>query len=195
MTENSFENALDQTLKNEGVIGGKTGYVNSKNDSGGETNYGITKAVARQCGYNGKMCDLPKEKAVDIYKNEYWIKTGADRVAELSFNIAFLLFDFAVNSGVGNAVKKIQKVFNEKYGINPKLAIDGVFGNKTLNAFNTLQSYKKDNEFIFIEFEKYYISEILKYYTSLKNPNTGFAKNGAGWINRVANNINFLMGV
>ena len=192
MTENSFEKALDQILKNEGVFNGKTGYVNSKNDSGGETNYGITIAKARECGYKGKMCDLPKEKAVAIYKNEYWIKSGADRVSELSFNIAFLLFDFAVNSGVANAVKKIQKVFNEKYGIDPRLAIDGIFGNKTLNAFNTLRSYKNNNEFIFIEFERYYISEILKYYTSLKNPNTGFSKNGAGWINRMSNNICFL---
>ena len=192
MNDANFEKALTQTLKNEGVLNGKTGYVNSKNDSGGETNYGITIAKARECGYRGKMCDLQKEKAVAIYKNEYWIKSGANRVAELSFNIAFLLFDFAVSSGVGNAVKKIQKVFNEKYGINPKLAIDGVFGKKTLNAFHTLQSYKKDNEFIFIEFEKYYISEILKYYTSLKNTNTGFTKNGAGWVNRVANNIIFL---
>lgn len=191
-----FEKSLTQTLRNEGVVNnGKTGYVNSKNDSGGETNYGITKVVARQCGYNGEMCDLPKEKAVAIYKNEYWIKSGANRVSELSFNIAFLLFDFAVNSGVGNAVTTIQKVFNEKYNINPKLAIDGVFGNKTLNAFITLQSYKKNNEFIFIEFEKYYISKILKYYTSLKKPKIGFQANGVGWVNRVANNIDFLNGL
>lgn len=189
MNDAFFEKAVNQIILIEG------GYSNKPSDKGGATKYGITEKVARQNGYTGDMRYLPGNKAKEIYYKQYWLQSKADKVAIMSFNIAFLLFDFGVNSGVKNAVKKIQKVFNEKYGINPKLAIDGVFGNKTLNAFNTLQSYKKDNEFIFIEFEKYYISEILKYYTSLKNPNTGFSKNGAGWVNRVANNINFLNGL
>lgn len=187
MNDANFEKALLQTLKNEGVVNGKTGYVNDKNDKGGETNYGITVAKARECGYKGKMCDIPFDKVKEIYYKKYWLKSNAGNIP--NFNISFLLFDFAVNTGVENAVKKIQKVFNEKYGINPRLAIDGVFGNKTLNAFNTLRSYKKSNEFIFIEFERYYIAEILNYYTSLSKFNIF----GKGWINRVKNNIYFLV--
>lgn len=190
MTENSFENALMQTLKNEGVLNGKTGYVNSKNDSGGETNYGITKAVARECGYKGKMCDLPYETAKQIYYNEYWKKSNAANMP--NFNLAFFLFDFAVNSGVSNACKKLQTAINKVSGSN--LVIDGIIGQKTITA---IEKYTKGEYYHFFvnKIEKTYIAEILAYYTSLKNPNTGFAKNGAGWINRVANNINFLMGV
>lgn len=189
MNTANFEKALAQTLKNEGVFNGKTGYVNSKNDSGGETNYGITKAKARECGYNGKMCDLPYETAKQIYYNEYWKKSNAGNIPH--FNISFLLFDFAVNSGVSNACKKLQTAINKVSG--SELVIDGIIGKKTIAA---IEKYT-DNEFyhFFVnKIEKTYIAEILSYYTSLKNPNTGFAKNGAGWINRVANNINFLIG-
>lgn len=190
MTENSFEKALAQTLKNEGVLNGKTGYVNAKTDKGGETNYGITKAKARECGYNGKMCDLPYETAKQIYYNEYWKKSNAHNIP--SFNISFLLFDFAVNSGVSNACKKLQTALN-KYNRFAELKIDGIIGQKTIRELKNIAMNGDVLEFY--KLQNLYIAEILSYYTSLKNPNTGFAKNGAGWINRVANNIFFLMGV
>lgn len=185
MNDIFFEKALKQTLKNEGVIGDKTGYVNAKTDSGGETNFGITKTKARECGYKGKMCDLPYETAKQIYYNEYWKKSNAHNIA--NFNISFLLFDFAVNSGVKNAVKKLQTAINKT--IDSKLIIDGVFGVETKKQINNC--YCKNRE----KFQNIFIAEILGYYTSLKNPNTGFAKNGAGWVNRVVKNIHFLMGV
>ena len=192
MNNQNFEKALAQTLKNEGVFNGKTGYVNSKNDSGGETNYGITKAKARECGYQGKMCDLPYETAKKIYYNEFWKKTNAANMP--NFNLSFFLFDFAVNSGVANAAKKLQTAINKVSG--SQLIVDGIIGKKTIS---TIEEYTKQERgyyhFFVNKIEKTYIAEILKYYTSLKNANTGFSKNGAGWINRVANNINFLMGV
>ena len=190
MNDVFFEKALKQTLKNEGVIGDKTGYVNSKNDSGGETNFGITKAKARECGYKGKMCDLPYETAKQIYYNEFWKKTNAANMP--NFNLAFFLFDFAVNSGVSNACKKLQTALN-KYNRFAELKIDGIIGQKTLKELKNIAM--KGDVLEFYKLQNLYITEILSYYTSLKNPNTGFAKNGVGWINRVANNINFLMGV
>ena len=45
--------AIDAILRAEG------GYVNDPQDKGGETNYGITVAVARANGYAGPMRDLP----------------------------------------------------------------------------------------------------------------------------------------
>ena len=190
MNDAFFEKALSQTLKNEGVFNGKTGYVNSKSDSGGETNYGITKAVARGCGYKGKMCDLPYETAKQIYYNEYWRKTNAGNIA--NFNISFLLFDFAVNIGVSNACKKLQTALN-KYNRFAELKIDGIIGQKTLKELKNIAM--KGDVLEFYKLQNLYITEILSYYTSLKNPNTGFAKNGAGWVNRVVKNIHFLMGI
>lgn len=183
--DNNFEKALAQTLKNEGVIGNKTGYVNAKTDSGGETNYGITITKARECGYRGKMCNLPYETAKEIYYRQYWIKCNAHNV--INFDIAFLLFDFAVNTGVKSAGKRLQNAINKQLGKN-ELKIDGIIGEKTITQLNVWCIYKKN-------FRDIFIAEILSYYTSLQNPQTGFAKNGAGWVNRVIKNIRFLAGV
>lgn len=46
---NFVERAMDATFQHEG------GYVNNPNDRGGETNWGITIAVARAYGYTGPM--------------------------------------------------------------------------------------------------------------------------------------------
>ena len=185
MTNSNFEKALAQTLKNEGVIGNKTGYVNANSDAGGETNYGITIATARACGYKGKMCNLPFETAKEIYYREYWIKCNAHNV--INFDIAFLLFDFAVNSGVKSAGKRLQTAINKQLGKN-ELKIDGIIGEKTITQLNVWCIFKKT-------FKDIFIAEILSYYTSLQNQQTGFAKNGAGWVNRVVKNIRFLAGV
>ena len=160
------------------------GYSNRKTDSGGETMYGITAKTAKACGYNGKMCDLPKQKAIDIYYTNYWKKSGANQIEFLSFNIAFLLFDFAVNAGVVAAVKTLQKAIN-KTVVKPLLKTDGIYGKLTNQA---LIDYSGSLNLI----EKLFIAEILRYYTALKNAQTGFQKNGAGWVNRVANNLEFL---
>ena len=51
---------IDAILRAEG------GYVNDPQDKGGETNYGITVAVARANGYTGPMRDLTVAVARDI---------------------------------------------------------------------------------------------------------------------------------
>lgn len=178
-----FNEAINQVLKNEG------GYSNKPSDNGGATKYGITEKVARQNGYAGNMRYLPESKAKEIYYKQYWLQSNADKITTISFNIAFLLFDFGVNSGVKNASKKLQIAINKilkKIDETRELKIDGIIGPKTLAEIDCL-----DSDILFIA----YITEILKYYTSLKNEKTGFKANGAGWINRVANNIIFLNGL
>lgn len=63
--DKNFERALNRLAKFEG------GYVNDKDDKGGETNWGISKAVAREYGYKGEMKDLSKKTANNIYYNLY----------------------------------------------------------------------------------------------------------------------------
>lgn len=186
MNNPNFEKALAQTLKNEGVIGEKTGYVNSKNDRGGETNYGITIAKARECGYKGKMCDIPFNKVKEIYYKEYWEKTNAHNIE--NFNISFFLFDFAVNAGVKTACKKLQTAINKVSG--GSLVIDGIIGEKTINAIEKYTNNEYYNFYI-NQLEKIYISEILNYYTNLSKFNIF----GKGWIKRVVSNIKFLVGL
>ena len=64
---------IDAILRAEG------GYVNDPADKGGETNYGITVAVARANGYTGPMRDLPVAMARAIYTARYITEPSSTR--------------------------------------------------------------------------------------------------------------------
>ena len=63
----TIESLIDAVLDREG------GYTNHPADRGGETNHGITAAVARANGYAGTMRDLPLDTALTIYRKLYWL--------------------------------------------------------------------------------------------------------------------------
>jgi len=115
----NFDAAFQRVLKHEG------GYVHHPSDPGGATNMGITEAVARRVGYKGAMQDLPVDLAKRVYLEEYWKPMRAD---ELPFAVRYALFDSAVNSGVGQATKWLQRALG--------VADDGALGPKTLAAAN-----------------------------------------------------------
>lgn len=115
----NFDAAFQRVLKHEG------GYVHHPSDPGGATNMGITEAVARRVGYKGAMQDLPVDLAKRIYFEEYWKPVRAD---ELPPAVRYALFDSAVNSGVGQATKWLQRALG--------VADDGALGPKTLAAAN-----------------------------------------------------------
>jgi len=90
-----FSKALKITLKHEG------GYVNDPDDSGGETNYGITVSVAKNHGYTGSMKDISLSIVSEIYKKSYWDKLRLDNVD--SQVVGEKVFDMAVNMGTNRA--------------------------------------------------------------------------------------------
>lgn len=126
MKEN-FKQFLKHTLEVEG------GYVNDPDDSGGETNYGITRDTYQHYlfkKHNARivvkdMRDIPMSDVEDIYRTEYWDKISAD---ELPSGIDIMLADFAVNSGVVRATRKFQKLFDTER--------DGIIGRHTLSCVN-----------------------------------------------------------
>ena len=127
----TINSLLDAILKTEG------GYVNNPNDRGGETNWGVTIAVARENGYAGPMREMSRQQATEIYRNIYFFKPKFDRVMTLSAPIAAELFDTGVNMGVGTASKFLQRslnVLNRRQKDYTDIAADGVIGNATLNA-------------------------------------------------------------
>jgi lysozyme family protein len=101
MAASCYPEAISRVLKSEG------GYVNHPSDPGGETNYGITIAVARANGYQGPMRALPIEEARRIYKARYAAPVHFD---EDPAGLDYTLFDYAVNSGVGRANKVARRV-------------------------------------------------------------------------------------
>lgn len=93
------------------------GYVNNPNDPGGETKYGISKRA-----FPGEdIPNLTLDRAKQIYCDKYWGPAGCDGVPS---EVAYELFDMAVNMGVGTAIKALQQAV----GADP----DGVLGPKTL---------------------------------------------------------------
>lgn len=90
-----FRRFFEDILKHEG------GYVNHPNDPGGETKYGISKRSYP----NLDIKNLTKEQAMEIYYNDYWIKSNANEIAKVSFQIATKYCDMAINIGINNARK------------------------------------------------------------------------------------------
>lgn len=128
------------TLRNEiinEIIEVEGGYGDDPSDSGGETNYGITKAVARKNGYKGKMIDLPRSVAFLIYQEKYWDAISGNALCILSDAVAREVADTAVNMGVSRASKILQRAlnaFNMGQRLYPDLGIDGQIGENTVSS-------------------------------------------------------------
>lgn len=135
---------LDKLISVEG------GYVNDSHDSGGETCYGVTIAVAREEGYTGRMQDMTREQAKQIYARRYWIKPKFADVSSRSFLIAEELFDTGVNCGTATASIMLQRclnVLNNQGAFYPDLKVDGAIGGATLGALDAyLKKRGKEGE-------------------------------------------------
>jgi lysozyme family protein len=127
----NFKQALAVTLKHEG------GYVNHPHDPAGETNFGITKAVAVENGYTGSMKAIPMDVVEVIYRKRYWDAIMLDQFPAGTEAIRVELFDSAVNAGVSRAVRWLQASLNA-LGKGPDIAVDGKMGRGTMSAMQAL---------------------------------------------------------
>ena len=97
---NDLKEALKFTLKWEG-----SQYTNDPNDPGGETKWGISKAAYP----DEDIENLTRERALQIYQNDYWKPLGCDDLP-YPYNVA--VFDTAVNCGVNRARDWLAKSAN-----------------------------------------------------------------------------------
>lgn len=120
MKEN-FQKALDAVLHHEG------GFSNHKDDPGGMTNLGCTKKVWEEwVGHpvdEKTMRALTPADVAPLYKKKYWDAVRAD---DLPDGVDYIVFDTAINSGPGRAVKFLQGCVGAD--------MDGALGPKTLAA-------------------------------------------------------------
>lgn len=150
-----FERSMEIVFKFEG------GYANLANDE--ETNLGVRRSTYE--AYLGRKVKdttfkkLKHEDVVPIYREKYWIPSGADRVA---WPLCLCLFDFAVHSGVGRAVKELQRVLG--------IPQDGVVGQGTMDAIRSS-----------VNLPNRYLDAREKFIKSIKN----FNLYGKGWLNRI----------
>ena len=152
----NFTTAFEKLLKHEG------GYVNHKDDKGGATRYGVTEAVAREVGYRGVMNELPLDLAQRIYKDRYWDAVQAE---QLPADVRYIVFDGAVNSGVAQAAKWLQRACGVKD--------DGVIGPQTIRAANALHPEGLKRKML---------AQRLRFMATLAN----WPAFGRGWANRIA---------
>lgn len=130
--------ALKKQIIDE-IIAREGGYVNDPSDSGGETMFGITAAVARANGYKGRMKDMHREVAFYIYAAEYWDKLNLDQIEVRSATIAEELADTAVNLGTGQAAEFFQRALNALNNggtIYVDIKVDRSVGPGTIGAFD-----------------------------------------------------------
>lgn len=157
----TFDEAFERLIGHEG------GYVNHSEDPGGETNWGITKVVAVANGYTGSMRAMTREDAKRIYRTAFWERAKAD---QYDGAIAFQLFDAAVNHGIGNGIRFLQRAVC--------VADDGQVGKFTLAAINAMSVTD-----VLARFN----AERLDFYTKLSTWPTF----GKGWVRRVAGNLRY----
>lgn len=86
------------------------GYTNDPHDPGGETKWGISKRAHPDVDIK----NLTYEKALEIYRRDYWNPIKCDNLGP---RLSIVAFDTAVNCGVGRTkrwLKNVESVEGEK---------------------------------------------------------------------------------
>ena len=159
----NFELCLGLLLQHEGK------FVNDIRDNGGATNLGVTQRVWEEWVNHPvsikEMQALTPTMVAPLYKRKYWNACHAD---EFVSGLDYAVFDLAVNSGVGRAIKLLQSCV----GATP----DGGYGSITSALVKKAQ--EEDAERLI----GVYCSRRLEFLESLP----AFATFGKGWSRRVA---------
>jgi len=121
---NAFKKAVNHLLENEG------GYSNDPDDPGGETNFGICRRQYPDLDIK----NLTKEKAVEIYYEDYW---SAHEIDLYPRGLQEIIFDMTVNFGSRGGVKVVQEAANNKN--SHQIKVDGLLGPETLRAVKSLE--------------------------------------------------------
>lgn len=170
--DNGFDKAIKFIIASETVYKkghyGDLNYAisqNEKGDDGGLTKFGIDFRSHPEVDIER----LSYEQAVQIYRKDYWEKSRSE---ELPYPLSLVHVDGAVNTGIGQQTKFLQRVC----GVDD----DGILGPKTLKA--ALEKCDEDGV-------KEVCMEIIKrraqFYKDLAESKPEKARFLNGWLNRI----------
>ena len=173
MTARVFMAALEILIESEG------GFSDDKRDKGNWTSgkIGIGELKGTKYGISAMaypdldIKNLTIAQAMEIYHRDYWERCKCDYIPDA---LSVAVFDFAVNSGIKTAIKKLQIALG--------VTADGIIGNQTVGACNRLPAKKVLED---------YINLRLDYLMSLKK----WSIYGKGWGNRVERTKKFCEGL
>ncbi|MBX5001897.1 glycoside hydrolase family 108 protein [Rhizobium lentis] len=163
-----FQRSLTKVLVHEG------GFSNHPDDPGGATMRGVTQRVYDEYRRSISALPIPVKNISDaelqaIYKRKYWDEIKGDKLAA---GVSYVVFDGAVNSGVAQSVKWLQRAL-QAMGLYQG-AIDGILGQGTLLALGGVN----DNDAL--------ISRIIERRRAFLRALKTFKTFGRGWMARVA---------
>lgn len=168
----NFDYAINIVLKHEG------GYSNDLNDSGGETNFGITQKELtkyyQQLNIPNNVKDLTENDAKIFYKSVYWDKEHYNSID--SIKITDKIFDLAVNLGAKQSFIITQRALC-RLGIT--VVIDGILGNKTIGSLNKIMDDYTESQFL-----SYMRYEAILVYEMILAVHPSYEKFKDGWLIR-----------
>ena len=151
----SFDTSFNRLLGSEG------NYSNDPADPGGETKWGISKRSYP----NEDIANLTQDAAKAIYLRDFWNPVG-----DIAPAVKFQVFDFAVNSGIQTAIRKLQTAIS--------VADDGHWG-----PISTAKAASMPPAIINMRF----VAQRLRFWTLLSK----WAAVGKGWANRAATDLEY----
>lgn len=122
----TFEEIIERVIESEG--GSKV--TKDPLDPGGTTRWGVSQKAYPDLDIE----NLSERDAKEIYYNDYWIPSKADKVPA---QIREIYFDMVVNFGRRGAVKVLQQACNGKNTYD--IAVDGGIGPATIGACKNLE--------------------------------------------------------
>ena len=168
-----FEYAVSFVLAHEG------GYVNDKDDPGGETKYGISKKSFPKIDIK----NLTLDGAISIYYKHYYEFLDSlfdfsgfddEKIGKI---FALLVFDSAVQHGRHRTIKFIQTAIK----LYTDIIVDGVAGPITISKLDEVL-----NDVPFSSFASALLGIRLRFYTDIVRHRPRSRKYLAGWVNRVS---------
>lgn len=162
-----FDRSLQKALVHEG------GFVNHPDDPGGATNKGVIQRTYDTFRTSMHLVKrsvklITDEEVRAIYKREYWDRIQGDKLAP---GVSYVVFDGAINSGVSQSVKWLQRALKEM-GLYTGL-IDGQLGQGTRVAAAGVN----DNDLL--------VARIIKRREAFLRALKTFKTFGRGWLSRI----------